>query len=108
MSSMSRVTGKLIDGPEEIEQAIGEIIGTFPGDRPMRADYGSKLFALTDTALNASGRSRVNTATVEAIRKWEPRVDIKNVAFSATPDGNVTQTLHGTIKATRQNIVVRR
>ena len=100
-------TGKEITGAAEIEQSINSILETIPGDRYMRADYGSELFELTDIGMDASGKARFAQAVSEAIRRFEPRVRITRVAFEGTP-GELVQTVYGTIKTTNQQIIVRR
>lgn len=107
MAAMDRVTGKRIDGLEEVEQAIDEILDTIPGDRIMRADYGSELFELTDIGMDATGKARITQAVGEAIRRFEPRVRITQVEFTGTP-GALTQTVRGVVRVTNQQITVKR
>lgn len=105
--AMDRETGKELTGAADVEQAIGEILRCIPGDRIMRADYGSELFELTDTPMNGTGKARFTAAVAEAIKKFEPRVRITKATITGEP-GVMTQTIVGTIKATNQRIVVTR
>lgn len=100
-------TGKEITGLGEIEQSVNRILETIPGDRYMRAEYGSALFELTDIGMDASGKARMAQAVSEAVRRFDPRVKISRVTFEGTP-GEIVQTVYGTVKQTNQQIIVRR
>lgn len=67
---MDANTGKVIEGWAWIKQAIADILTTPIGSRVMLRDYGSRLFELTDSPMNASGRLALYAATIEAIDKW--------------------------------------
>jgi uncharacterized protein len=63
----------------ELEQAMRLILATYPGERPMRPDFGSRLRdyvfrpAAIDTAAELSQEVR------NALLRWEPRVDVRGV-----------------------------
>lgn len=107
MAAMDRETGREIDGLEEIEQAIDEILSTTPGDRIMRADYGADLFSLVDIGMDAAGQTRIARVIGDAIRKFEPRVQIDQVQTDGGP-GELRQTVIGKIRATSEQIAIRR
>lgn len=108
MAAMDRVTGKTIEGLVEIEQAVDEVLNTIPGDRVMRAEYGSELFELVDSPISATGRANVARATSEAIRRFEPRVSVKQVGMDASADGTVVTTVRGVVRSTSERISVTR
>jgi phage baseplate assembly protein W len=108
MAAMDRATGKVLDGLPEIEQAVDEVLNTIPGDRVMRAEYGSELFELVDTQINAIGRANLARATSEAIRRFEPRVSVRQVTMGASADGVATTTISGVVRATSERISVTR
>jgi len=70
----------------EIEQALRIIIMTEPGTRVMRPTFGCKIhdliFAPNDSATQAQARRYV----IEAIRMWEPRVEVVEVETYADAD----------------------
>lgn len=75
-----------------IQESILQILGTRPGERFMRSDFGSKLkdlvFEPNDTVL----RGLVRHYVIDAIKRWEKRVTISNVSFDesgATKDRNL-------------------
>ena len=109
MPAMHRATGKAITGAEEIEQSVSEILDTVPGDRIMRADYGSGIFELVDNAgMDASGKMKLAQAGGEALRRFEKRIKVTRIAFEASSDGTITQTIYGTVRSTSERIVVQR
>jgi hypothetical protein len=68
---------------EDIREAIRIIIGTNPGERVMRPDFGA--------GLNEFLFEPVNTTTIETLRRrvreslidWEPRIDVLNVTVTS-------------------------
>jgi len=69
---------------DNIEQNIRIAIGTAPGERQMRPEFGCKIH---DLIFHPNNRTTANLAehhTQLAIVKWEPRVE--NVTVKANPD----------------------
>jgi phage baseplate assembly protein W len=69
----------LARGTDELEQAMRLILMTYPGERPMRPAFGSRLRDFIFT-----GATRENAALIEdevraALLRWEPRVDVDSV-----------------------------
>jgi len=75
----------MVTGFDELEQAIQIILLTYPGERPMRPRFGSRLrdfaFRSADTATAAELALEVRNA----VRQWEPRVDIHDVRVAPDP-----------------------
>jgi uncharacterized protein len=69
----------LVRREQELEEAMRLILATYPGERPMRPEFGSRVrdwvFRGSDTGSIAGLSLEVRTS----ILRWEPRVDIKNV-----------------------------
>ena len=69
----------MVSGDTELVQAMQLILLTYPGERPMRPEWGCRLrdFVFQDaTGANASLLAReVRTS----LAKWEPRVDVQEV-----------------------------
>jgi len=88
MMGMSNTAGNAISGIAHLRQSIADILGTPLGSRVMRRDYGSRLFELTDSPMNRGGVMDVIIATAEALKKWEPRLQLSKIAVNeATADG---------------------
>jgi phage baseplate assembly protein W len=69
----------LVRREQELEEAMRLILATYPGERPMRPEFGSRVrdwvFRGSDTESIASLSLEVRTS----ILRWEPRVEIQNV-----------------------------
>lgn len=78
---LNSVTGRAITDLAHIWQSIRDILTTPVGSRVMRRPYGSEVPMLIDQPLNDVTRLRVMSASVAAIVKWEPRVQVKAAAF---------------------------
>ena len=64
---------------EDIRQAIRIILGTNPGERVMRPDFGAGLNAFVFEPLNETTKQLVQTRVEEALIDWEPRIDVEEV-----------------------------
>jgi uncharacterized protein len=72
------------DGDEGIRQSIWMILGTAPGERMMRPDFGCGIHDLVFGVNNAATTNAVTGAVREALALWEPRIDVLDVY--AVPD----------------------
>jgi phage baseplate assembly protein W len=81
----------LVRREQELEEAIRLILATYPGERPMRPEFGSRVrdwvFRGSDTNSLAGLSLEVRTS----ILRWEPRVEVKNVRV--TRDGDAGNKL---------------
>ena len=67
---------------QSIEQSIRIILGTARGERVMRPDFGC---GLQDLVFSVAGGATLGLAKLEvreALRRWEPRIDILAVTAS--------------------------
>jgi hypothetical protein len=71
----------LADGTDDVDQAIAIVLGTAPGERPMRPEFGCRVHEHLFDVLDASTLGRIETAIRDALDRWEPRVEIVDVAF---------------------------
>lgn len=69
---------------EAIQQAIWTILGTAPGERLMRPDFGCGIHDLVFAANTAATAGPAAELVRRALVRWEPRIDVLDV--SATPD----------------------
>jgi phage baseplate assembly protein W len=63
----------------DVRQSVRIIIGTDPGERVMRPDFGAGLRAFVFGVLDANARQRIQTRVREALVQWEPRIDVESV-----------------------------
>ena len=76
---------------EDVRQALLIILGTNPGERLMRPDFGAGLDRLVFEPIDAAMPTRVAQLVREAVVAWEPRVDVE--AVRATPEGRPANVL---------------
>lgn len=68
-----------VGGTEKIEQAMRIILCTYPGERPMRPEFGCRLrdFVFAGTTWESAGE--ISSEVTKALARWEPRVDVDAV-----------------------------
>jgi phage baseplate assembly protein W len=70
----------LVSGDTDIDQAIKIILGTPIGQRVMRPTFGSRLSELVFAASNPSTWGLAELYVSEALRFWEPRIEVVDVS----------------------------
>ncbi len=70
---------------DDIRQSILIILGTVPGERVMRPDFGSGLNALVFEPISERTSGLVRHHIEEALITWEPRIDTITVDVQAEP-----------------------
>lgn len=68
---------------QNIEESIRIIIGTAPGERVMRPDFGCRIHDYIFYPNNPSTAAMVSYEVRESLVKWEPRID--NIVVKAYP-----------------------
>lgn len=71
----------LAHGVSDIEQAIRVILGTAPGERPMRPEFGCAVHDLVFDSIDAELVGRVEAAVHAALARWEPRIEVTGLEF---------------------------
>jgi phage baseplate assembly protein W len=74
----------LVDGTAELEQAMRLILATYPGERPMRPKFGSRLRDFVFEGTTAENVGAIAREVRASLAQWEPRVDVADV--EVTPD----------------------
>ena len=72
---------------EDVRQAVRIILGTAPGERAMRPDFGAGLPALVFEPLSGTTLELARHRVEEALILWEPRID--SIGVTVTADGPV-------------------
>lgn len=74
---------------EDIEEAIGIIISTSPGERMMRPDFGCGIRKYIFEVINANTRALIKDEVEKALMRWEPRIKSIEVNVGVDPnEGN--------------------
>ena len=69
---------------QDIDQAIQLILGTAPGERPMRPEFGCGVHDFVFDSIDANTIGNMEQAIREALARWEPRIEVRDVVFDAT------------------------
>jgi uncharacterized protein len=99
----------MVSREREIEEAIRLILGTSPGERPMRPEFGCRIHEFVFASADGATASLVASEVNRALAQWEPRINVEDVAvsFDATDIGVLYIDIRYSIKATndRRNLV---
>src|SRR5947209_16358960 len=76
---------------EDNRQAIRIVLGTNPGERVMRPDFGAGLKAFVFEPVNPTTLARVEARVRDSLIAWEPRINV--LAVQVRPQGNPPSTL---------------
>jgi len=87
---------------QDIDQAIQLILGTAPGERPMRPEFGCGVHDFVFDSIDAVTVGRMEEAIREALDRWEPRIQVQTLGFdlSAADSGLLTIDIGYTVRAT--------
>lgn len=96
MKGMDRQTGKWIGDRAHLRQSIRDILTTTKGERLIRRDYGSNVFAYIDQPLTDALTLEVMAEVANAVHDFEPRIGLTKVAVAAADPGHLTLKLEGT------------
>jgi phage baseplate assembly protein W len=92
----------LVTREREIQEAIRLILGTAPGERPMRPEFGCRISEHVFAPANATTAGQLSYDVRAALDRWEPRVDVDDVevTFDAVDSGvlyiDITYHIRGT------------
>ncbi|MGX7826378.1 GPW/gp25 family protein [Actinokineospora sp. 24-640] len=67
-------------GRRKLEQAMRLILTTYPGERPMRPEFGSRLRDFVFEPISLDTTNGLAEEVRGALTRWEPRVKIVDVA----------------------------
>ena len=68
----------------DVQQAIWIILGTNPGERVMRPDFGAGLRDFVFEPVTTTTMARLRQRVQESLVAWEPRIDVERVTVSRT------------------------
>jgi hypothetical protein len=91
-----------VDGDDNVEQSLRLLLLTALGERVMRADFGCKAQRLVFAPGSQQYLGLLETTIREAIRDWEPRVDLDEVQAEADPraENRVTVSISYRVRQT--------
>ena len=71
---------------EDIRQSIMIIMGTEPGERIMRPDFGAGLNRFVFEPANTTTMALIQTRVHDALVDWEPRIEVITVKVTLDPN----------------------
>ena len=92
----------LAGGDRDVEQSIRIILGTRPGERKMRPEFGCRAQELVFAPRNAATEGLVIEYVRQALERWEPRIAVRDVTVSSVQksDSAMRVEIHYGVKAT--------
>jgi phage baseplate assembly protein W len=83
-----------VAGDKNVEQSLKILLLTSLGQRLMRPDFGSKGPALVFAPGSLQYLGVLETTIREAVRDWEPRIDLEEVRAEPDLDDETRVTVH--------------
>ncbi len=73
---------ELSAGVTDIQESIRLILSTAKGERVMRPEFGCDIHDYAFTTIDRSTLTLVETSVRDALREWEPRIEVLSVDVS--------------------------
>ena len=74
----------LSSGDADVQEAIDIILGTAPGERPMRPEFGCGIHNHVFGNVDASTLATIEHDIRAALDRWEPRIDVVGISFDTS------------------------
>lgn len=98
-----------VGGDANVEQSLRILLLTSLGDRVMRADFGCKAQRLVFAPGSVQYLGLLETTIREAVRDWEPRIDLDTINAEVDPSDETHVTVSVSYRVrptnTRNNLV---
>ncbi|MFI7246045.1 GPW/gp25 family protein [Streptomyces qinglanensis] len=99
----------MVERDREIEEAIRLVLGTAPGERPMRPEFGCGIHEFVFAPADGATAGRLAHEVRIALERWEPRIEVTDVtiAFDTAEEGTLYIDVRYTVRSTndRRNLV---
>lgn len=69
----------LVGDHAEITESIRLVLGTAPGERPMRPEFGCAIHDLVFAPADATTAGQISFEVRSSLAQWEPRIDVLDV-----------------------------
>jgi phage baseplate assembly protein W len=80
----------LVRGEREVVESIRLILGTSPGERPARPEFGCAIHELVFAPADATTAGQISYQVRIALERWEPRIVLDDVLVNFTDAGEGT------------------
>jgi phage baseplate assembly protein W len=87
---------------DDVYEAIVLILGTAPGERPMRPEFGCGVHDYIFESVDAYAIGRIENEIRQALDRWEPRIEVLSVDFDlgASARGEILIDITYALRAT--------
>ena len=72
----------MVSREREIEEAIRLILGTSPGERPMRPEFGCRIHDFVFGSADDPTANLIGAEVRRSLARWEPRINVEDVVVS--------------------------
>ncbi|WP_424639596.1 GPW/gp25 family protein [Embleya sp. AB8] len=92
----------MVERDREIEEAIRLVLGTAPGERPMRPEFGCGIHDYVFATGDGATAGRIAHETRVALERWEPRIEVTDVliALDSIDEGTLYIDVRYLVRAT--------
>ena len=91
----------MVERDQEIAEAIRLVLGTAPGERPMRPEFGCGIHDYVFAPGDGATAGQIAFEVRSALRRWEPRIEVTDVviAFDTEQEGVLYIDLHYRVRS---------
>lgn len=95
-------TGKiqLSTAEADIEESIRIILGTAKGERVMRPEFGCGVHDYVFASTSPTTLNLVESSVRDALVRWEPRIEVLDVATTAETEGRLDVRIDYRVRST--------
>jgi phage baseplate assembly protein W len=72
----------MVERDQEISEAIRVVLGTAPGERPMRPEFGCGIHDYVFAPADGGTAGRIAYEVRVALERWEPRIQVADVLIA--------------------------
>lgn len=72
----------MVERDQEISEAIRLVLGTAPGERPMRPEFGCGIHDYVFAPADGATAGRIAYEVRVALERWEPRIEVADVVIA--------------------------
>ncbi|HEX6356358.1 GPW/gp25 family protein [Actinophytocola sp.] len=92
----------MVERDQEIQEAIRLVLGTAPGERPMRPEFGCGIHDYVFAPADGQTAGRIAYEVRTALDRWEPRIEVTDVviAFDTVEEGVLYIDIRYTVRST--------
>jgi phage baseplate assembly protein W len=92
-----------VNGDDNVEQSLRILLLTDLGERVMRSDFGCRAPRLVFAPGSVQSLGLLETTIREAVRDWEPRIDLEDVRAEVDLDDETRVTVNISYLVRRSN-----